>query len=110
MAVRYFGGAHIYIEKEILQFSREAFTGCLAHELGHILIDSRKSFLQLIWGFIGRRNRISDERAADALVIERGLGNALLRFHSEHEKEYYSYIASEGMTRREIKKSLKSRP
>jgi hypothetical protein len=100
----------IYLEKEILQFSSEAFTGCMAHELAHIIKSIKKPLLVDFWEFLTRsKNENSEERDADILVVERGLGKALLQFHQEHGKNYKSYIASEGLTKREIKKLLKGR-
>ena len=111
MAVRWLVFEYrIYIEKEILQFSEEAFSVCIAHELAHIVIETKKFFLCDFWQFLTLSKVNSDEeRKADILVIERGLGKALLQFHKEHGKEYKSYNASEGMTKREIKKYIESR-
>ena len=108
MAVKYvLFDPRIIIEREILAFSKNAFSGCLAHELAHIVIDLKKSiFRRLLDVFIGASESPSEERQADLLTIERGLGNTLIQFHKEHEKDYKRYKPSEGLTRREIKKIL----
>ena len=105
MAVKYiFFYPRIIIEKEILTFSKNAFCGCLAHELAHITIDAQKSiFRRFLNVFISDPNSPTEERLADLLLIERGLGTALIQFHTEHEKEYKRYKLSEGLTKREIK-------
>jgi hypothetical protein len=108
MAVKYvLFDPRIIIEREILTFSKSAFSGCLGHELAHIVIDSKKSiFRRLLNVFIGDSDSSTEERLADLLSIERGLGDALIQFHTEHEKDYKRYKPSEGLTKREIKKIL----
>ena len=102
-------GYRIYIEKRILKFSPEAFTGCLAHELAHLVLDSRESLWGRLWAIATGKSsdETAEERNADLLAIDRGFGKALLQFHQEHDKKYVAYNASEGMTKREIKKMLK---
>lgn len=78
----------ILVDKEIFNFTDVAIRGCIAHELAHLL---------------GRK----EERKADELVLEKGLGDELLQFHREHEKRFERYNASEGYTRKEIKEYLK---
>ena len=98
----------VLIEKEVLKFSRQAFTGCLAHEFAHLVIEAKKSFFRRLWEPLAGTRKEGEERSADMLAIERGCGEAVLQFNKEHEKEYEAYVASEGMTKREIKKMLKT--
>jgi hypothetical protein len=104
-----FSQYEIFIQKEILSFSKEAFKGCLATELAHLVIDSKKSVFQLIGEKLSKSKLTIEERKADDLAIERGFGPALLQFHKEHEKEYESYNSSEGLTKREVQLKIKSR-
>jgi len=99
---------HIFIEKESLQFSPEAFSGCMAHEFAHIVLDGQKNIFIGLWELLkGSKDENTQERSADRLVIERGLGQALLKFHDEHGKTYKAYKASEGLTKQEIGALLK---
>jgi len=56
-----------------------------------------------------KESETKEERQADQCVIDRGLGQALLQFHHEHNKEHKSFKANEGLTKREIKNQLKNR-
>jgi hypothetical protein len=49
-----------------------------------------------------------EERMTDLSVIKQGLGQELLRFHEEYNREYKSYKKHEGLTKWEIKKILKT--
>jgi len=99
----------IIIEEEILRYSTLAFSGCLAHELAHILIISRKSFFRRIWETLfAVQDETSEEREADKVAVERGLGSALIRFNEDHNEEYKRYKVSEGLTAWEIKRMMKA--
>lgn len=102
-----FSQYRIFIESEILGFSKDAFKGCLATEFAHLVIDSRKSFFRIIKEKINKSLLTVEERKADELAIERGYGPELLKFNKDHEKEYESYDKSEGLTKREIQVKMK---
>jgi predicted metal-dependent peptidase len=100
----------LYIDKASLNFSINAFTGLLAHELSHIVLDGKKTFFSRIRDrYPNRQNKSELERATDLLVIEKGLGEQLLQFHREHAIEYKHYKSSEGLTKHEIKMVLKKK-
>jgi hypothetical protein len=91
------------------QFSTDAFRGCLAHELSHIVLEIKKNLLVDFWQFLThRRNESELERQTDMLVVERGLGRQLLLFHKEHGKKYKSYKSCQDLTKGEIRQRLKS--
>lgn len=103
-------GYRLYIEKEILEFPRDGFTGCIAHEFAHISIEIKKGFFRRHWLlFMDLESQTDRERQADTLVLERGLGKALLEFQKFQDKTRKAYDASEGLTKHEIKKWLKTR-
>jgi hypothetical protein len=97
---------HLYIDQEILLGSRSAFTGCLAHELAHIVLSKQKGFFWKLASVFLIGENAAEERAADHLAIVRGLGEDLLQFHREHNRKYKSYRSDEGLTKHEIKKLL----
>jgi hypothetical protein len=96
----------IFIDKSALKLSMQAFRGCLAHELAHIVLTPKRGFFQNLLSVF---NDTKEERETDLFVIERGLGFDLLQFHKEHNKIYKSYKADEGLTKKEIIAILKAR-
>lgn len=97
----------IYIDSVVLAFSVKAFKGCLAHEFAHVVALSKVSYIKAYMQPQDQKSIAMEERAADTLVIERGLGPELLQFHREHKVDHVPYLSNEGLTTKEIKKMLK---
>ena len=109
MAVAILHHYYIKIDKSALKFSEKAFIGCLAHELAHIVIASKRNFLRKLIGlFIQSFGETKEERSADLIVVNKGLGEELLQFHAEHNKKYKAYKPNEGLTKKEIKNLLQN--
>ncbi|WP_199119903.1 hypothetical protein [Pedobacter sp. ASV28] len=103
-------GYRIEVESEILQFSEEAFSACLAHEYAHITLDGKSSFPKRLMWFLGWvQEDMEEERQADLLIVQKGLGKSLMAFHRQHDKKYEAFNKKEGLSKKEIRKLLKKK-
>jgi len=107
-----YSGFKIYIsKKDYKKLNKEQAFGVLSHELAHILFESTKGFLRIV--YINLRMKLSSkyltwvEREVDSLVIAKGCGIYLMRFMEYHDDKYKKYNKSDGLTKKEIRNLLK---
>jgi hypothetical protein len=96
----------IGVDKSMLEASRRAIAGAFAHELAHILRDSRlpRRRLERAWSlyFSSRAFRIRDERETDAEAIARGYGPELLELMLFARARGYRWDREDGLTLAEV--------
>lgn len=108
MAVRWDGKRYrLFIDRSAFRFSKEAFIGCLAHELAHMAIILQCRRRPRIWKVFFYKNITAQERAADWMtVVIKGFGWQLLALHREHNCNYIPYSSADGLTTNEIEALL----
>ena len=101
------GQYYINIDRSMTRAPPKALTVCLSHELAHIYVDKEMNFfLRLLTDKVLRKEhtyRIWDERRVDLMLVERGLGNALMEFEEFAAPMRAKRNGEEGLTKEEVK-------
>jgi hypothetical protein len=105
----------IGVDTSLLDVSRRVIAGGFAHELAHILRDSRigRYRLERAWPlyFTSQAFRIRDERETDREAIARGYGPELLALMLFGRARGYLWSREDGLTVPEVHRmALRSRP
>lgn len=82
--------AIIFVHKSVFQMNQLAIKGCILHELAHV------AYPKL------------DERNIDRKVVELGYAKELYELVKHHDSERKAYTKEDGLTKRELKKLVKS--
>jgi hypothetical protein len=102
------GSFVIGVDTSLLGAPRRAIAGAFAHELAHILRDSRIGRWQLdrAWSLYhgSRAFRIRDERETDGEAIARGYGRELLELMLFARARGYRWDREDGLTLPEVHK------
>lgn len=110
MATRYHPFARrqfVYVTRSCRKMPDAALSGCLAHELVHLVQDKRIFFLFLPFVSLIRRFRLAAfERTTDTEAVARGFGKSLIAFSKWANGRYEEYNAEDGLTIPEIKKLM----
>lgn len=102
----------ITVSDSFRQASRPVLEGGIAHELSHILHDSRVAPMQRELAF-ARYSRLvaykrRDEQDADIRQIQRGYGGQLLAFFGHARSLGYRFKRENGLTRAEISRAVRT--
>jgi hypothetical protein len=100
----------IGVDTSLLDAPKRAIAGCFAHELAHILRESRMGRRRLgrAWElyFSSPRFRRRDERATDREAVARGYGRELLALMVFGRRRRYRWDREDGLTFPEVHKML----
>jgi hypothetical protein len=106
----------IILHPKARRYSKPALKGLLVHELSHLDIILRKSFLNKIkfaFKFIfTKKGRKDNETAADMLTIKKGYGKDLLKLTNiiEKQKSHIKNRAKKGyLTSRQIEEAIRKK-
>jgi hypothetical protein len=104
------GCFRICVDTSLLGAPHRVLAGCFAHELSHILRDSRMRPAQRLVAFVRYNSsalyRTRDERQTDLEVIRRGCGGQLLAFMLYAQARGYEWQRNEGLTIPEVRSRL----
>ena len=104
------GCVRICVDESLLGAPHRVLAGCFAHELSHILRDSRMRPAQRLVAFVRYNSsalyRTRDERQTDLEVIRRGYGGPLLAFMLYAQARGYEWQRNEGLTIPEVRSLL----
>ena len=102
-----------FSKKDYKQMTTDQIRGVLSHELSHILHEinqgSITTYFNNILYMLSAKFKTKEERIVDKLVIDRGCGRYLLELIKYNDKHYDKYTESDGLTKKEVKKILKSK-
>jgi hypothetical protein len=97
----------IWVDELLRGSPRRALEGGIAHELAHLLHDSRLSPMQRerTWMLYERSiwYRVRDERNTDRQVIDRGYGHHLLAFMKHARAQGVSFCSEHGLRLAEVR-------
>lgn len=97
----------IEVDKSLQDASNEVILGGLAHELAHIIRDTKETWIDKILYKISVRYQTNDERNTDLEAVFRGFAPQLLAFMQATEKLDYEYYEEDGLSTRELKLLIK---
>lgn len=101
---------HIKVDWSLRKAPEKVVIGGLAHELGHISLDSSRGQLahrldNILYSLFSPYETW-DERRTDTLVFQRGLGRELLRFLEYANKRREKFTKKDGLTVKELRRML----